>query len=237
MARPTDNDRIGGMSALWEAWGLDHLERKLISKEPIGGGGYMVRADTSPAQGYRPVRADIAADKRWGDTPRRIAEIPSELTDVARVGTVMETVPGLEEVEWFGHGPHETYPDRRRGGRVGRFHATVADLYTPYIRPQENGGRSGVREVTLTSGEGHGLHIVLDQPRQVSLLHYRATDLASATHDVDLVPRAETIIHLDAAHRGLGTASCGPDTLPDYMVGPGVYRWAWTLGPVTEVRE
>ena len=108
-------------------------------------------------------------------------------------------------------------------------------------RPTSDLRRTGVaadvREVTLTSGEGHGLHIVLDQPRQVSLLHYRATDLASATHDVDLVPRPETIIHLDAAHRGLGTASCGPDTLPDYMVGPGVYRWAWTLGPVTEVRE
>ena len=41
--------------------------------------------------------------------------------------------------------------------------------------------------------------------------------------------RAETIVHLDAAHRGLGTASCGPDTLPEYVLGPGAYRWAWTL--------
>ena len=235
---PTDNDRIGGMSALWQAWGLDHLERKLISKEPIEGGGYMVRAEYVTGAGFT-VRCEQTLRPTIGGAIRldELAEIPPELTDVARVGTVMETVPGLEAVEWFGRGPHETYPDRQRGGRVGRFHATVADLYTPYIRPQENGGRSGVREVTLTSGEGHGLHIVLDQPRQVSLLHYRATDLASATHDVDLVPRPETIIHLDAAHRGLGTASCGPDTLPDYMVGPGVYRWAWTLGPVTEVRE
>ena len=30
------------------------------------------------------------------------------------------------------------------------------------------------------------------------------------------------------AHRGLGTASCGPDTLPAYLVGPGTYRWSWT---------
>ena len=42
-------------------------------------------------------------------------------------------------------------------------------------------------------------------------------------------PVAETIVHLDAAHRGLGTASCGPDTLPEYRLGPGTYRWAWTL--------
>ena len=28
---------------------------------------------------------------------------------------------------------------------------------------------------------------------------------------------------------GLGTASCGPDTLPEYLVGPGEYRWSWSL--------
>ncbi len=42
-------------------------------------------------------------------------------------------------------------------------------------------------------------------------------------------PAAETIVHLDAAHRGLGTASCGPDTLPEYLVGPGTYEWSWTI--------
>ena len=43
------------------------------------------------------------------------------------------------------------------------------------------------------------------------------------------VPRAETIVHLDAAHRGLGTASCGPDTLEPYVLRGGTYRWTWTL--------
>ncbi len=46
---------------------------------------------------------------------------------------------------------------------------------------------------------------------------------------MELHPRAETIVHLDAAHRGLGTASCGPDTLAPYVHGGGTYRWAWTL--------
>ena len=76
---------------------------------------------------------------------------------------------------------------------------------------------------------GAGLRIDLDEPRQVSVTHLRAADLAAATHDIDVVPVAETVIHLDAAHRGLGTASCGPDTLPEYLLGAGTYRWAWTL--------
>ena len=69
----------------------------------------------------------------------------------------------------------------------------------------------------------------LDEPRQVSVTRYRAHDLAAATHSDELVPRPEVVVHVDAAHRGLGTASCGPDTLPEYLLGPGEYRWSYVL--------
>jgi beta-galactosidase len=63
----------------------------------------------------------------------------------------------------------------------------------------------------------------------MSATHFRAEDLAAALHDVELVPRAQTVIHVDGAHRGLGTASCGPDTLPQYRLGPGPYEWSWKI--------
>jgi beta-galactosidase len=158
--------------------------------------------------------------------------IPDELTDLARVGTVLEMVSGVETLEWFGSGPHETYPDRKRGGLISRWRSTIADQYVPYIRPQENGGHAAVRWLELTGADGRGLRLAMDRPSQVSATHFRAADLAMATHDVELSARPETIVHLDAAHRGLGTASCGPDTLPEYLVGPGTYRWVWTIQPV-----
>jgi beta-galactosidase len=105
----------------------------------------------------------------------------------------------------------------------------VADLHVPYIRPQESGGRADVRWFTLTDATGGGLRITLDVPRQVSVSRFRAADLAAASHHGELVARPAAVVHLDAAHRGLGTASCGPDTLPEYLVGPGTYRWSWTL--------
>jgi beta-galactosidase len=73
------------------------------------------------------------------------------------------------------------------------------------------------------------LRVHLDEPRQVSITRYRAQDLATATHSDELVPRPEVVVHVDAAHRGLGTASCGPDTLPPYLIGPGEYRWSYVL--------
>jgi beta-galactosidase len=226
---PTDNDRIGGFGGLWEEWGLASLERHLLGIE-TDGPARIVRAEYATGSGI--IVPHVRTVHAFADGSVLIeerVEIPAELTDLPRVGTVLETVPRLEHVEWFGRGPHETYPDRRRAGLIGRFRASVADLATPYIRPQENGGRADVRWIRLADAGGRGIRITFDRPRQVSATHFRAADLAAATHDVELVPRPETVVHFDAAHRGLGTASCGPDTLPEYRHGPGVYTWAWLL--------
>ena len=230
---PTDNDRIGGLAAHWSALGLDRLERRLASMTEEGP-ATIVRAEIRTAAGHvvaHEQRVSTLAD--GGLLVEETAMLPPELDDVPRVGTVLELVPGLEALTWFGTGPHETYPDRRRSGLLGCWSSTVTDQRTPYIRPQECGGHADVRWLELRRSGGDGIRIELGPPAQVSALHHRAGDLAAATHDVELRPRAETIVHLDAAHRGLGTASCGPDTLPMYLVGAGTYRWAWRLVPLS----
>jgi beta-galactosidase len=227
---PTDNDRIGGMGAAWRAWGLDHLERRHLSTDRDGA-ATLVRSEVRTGAGItvpHEVRYMPLAD--GGVIVQESVVIPGELTDLPRVGTVLEVAAGLEELEWFGSGPHETYPDRKRSGLIGRWQSSVTEQYVPYIRPQENGGHADVRWLRLSDGGERAIRIALGRPGQVSATHFHEADLAAATHDVELTPRPETIVHLDAAHRGLGTASCGPDTLPDYLVGPGTYRWSWSLG-------
>jgi len=229
---PTDNDRIAGLGAEWERLGLDRLERRLLGIER-GDGEVIVRVDeVTEARIVVPHERRIRSLEGGGILVDETARVPATLRDLARIGTVLETVDGMEELEWFGGGPHETYPDRRRSGVVGRWASTVTGQHVPYIRPQESGGHADVRWLTLRGRDGRGFRIILDRPRQVSVTHFRAIDRATATHDDELVPSASTIVHLDAAHRGLGTASCGPDTLPQYLVGPGSYRWAWALLPL-----
>jgi len=230
---PTDNDRIGGMAARWEALGVDRLARRLDAVDRDG--ATTVVHDTYVATGTDGSAVEIAhqaAYSRLADGGIRVEEsvdLPDVLADLPRVGTVVEVVAGQERLRWFGAGPHETYPDRRRGGLVGIWESTVADQYVPYIRPQENGGHAGVRWLELRDETGAGVRIDLDRPSQASVTHHRAVDLATATHDVDVVPIAETVIHLDAAHRGLGTASCGPDCTEGHLIGAGRHTWAWTL--------
>jgi beta-galactosidase len=225
---PTDNDRIGGMAARWAEWGVDRLERRLLSVDSDGT-TTVVRSEYPTAVGLITHETRYTSRDDGRVHAEESAVIPDAITDLARVGTVLETVAGLETVEWFGCGPIESYPDRKRAGLIGRWRSTVAQQYVPYIRPQENGGHADVRWLELFDDAGRTLRLELDRPGQVSATHFRAADLAAATHDVELAPRAETIVHLDAAHRGLGTASCGPDTLPEYLVSPGTYRWSWTI--------
>jgi beta-galactosidase len=229
---PTDNDRIGGMADRWASLGLERLNRRLVELRRDGPRARIVDELTTRT-GIQVQHERIVTALADGSTRvEERVEIPPELSDLPRVGTVLELGTGFEQVEWFGAGPHETYPDRKRSGLVRRWRSTVTELMTPYIRPQENGGRADVRWLELTGDGGRGIRIELDRPAQMSATHFRAEDLAAATHHEELVPRPETIVHLDEAHRGLGTASCGPDTLPQYVIRPGTYRWTWTFRPL-----
>jgi beta-galactosidase len=63
----------------------------------------------------------------------------------------------------------------------------------------------------------------------MSATNYRAEDLFAAANEADLWPRDELVVHLDVAHRGLGTASCGPDVLPQYRLAAGDYSFSYRL--------
>jgi len=36
------------------------------------------------------------------------------------------------------------------------------------------------------------------------------------------------VVTIDAIQRGVGTASCGPDTIDKYRIKPETYKWSWT---------
>jgi hypothetical protein len=115
---------------------------------------------------------------------------------------------------------------------VERVRSTVSEQYVPYVMPQEHGLKSDVRWLRLTGEPGQGLevHGTRGMPwLHFSAGHFTAADLFAARHTVDLNPRPEAILCLDAAHRGLGTASCGPDTLDNYKLLESEYAFGYRL--------
>lgn len=155
--------------------------------------------------------------------------IRKSIDDLPRVGVEFVLATTLERMEWFGRGPHESYWDRKRGAMVDRYASTVTNRYVPYIAPQEYGNLTDVRWMSVTRPDGSGILFATDDPMECSAMHHADRDLFAARHTSDLEPRRETIVKLDVHQRGVGTASCGPDTLEQYRLGPGDYTFSYRM--------
>jgi beta-galactosidase len=138
----------------------------------------------------------------------------------------------LRRVEWFGRGPGEAYADTGRAARVGRFAATVAELQTPYLRPQENGNRRDVRWATLGDGQGTSLRLEGEPGFDLTVRPWTSEQLDRARHPTDLRPDGRIWVNLDLAQQGIGSASCGPGTLPAYRLDPRPASFAVRLLPL-----
>ena len=157
-----------------------------------------------------------------------------ELPHLPRLGLQMRMPGDFDRFAWYGRGPHESYADRKESARVGLYRGTVQEQYVPYVMPQENGNKSDVRWAAVTDARGMGLLAVGMPLLNVSAHHYTAEDLTGARHTFDLTRRNETILNLDHAQGGLGSNSCGPGPLEQYVLQPVETTFALRLRPFVE---
>ncbi|MCR5724262.1 MAG: DUF4981 domain-containing protein [Treponema sp.] len=150
------------------------------------------------------------------------------LSEYPRVGITLPVSAAYKNAAWLGLGPQEAYSDRKAGAIFGHHALKASELETPYIVPQENGNRADVRHLILTADDGKKLHIYGETPFNFSLSRYSTEDLWKSRHTCDLTDTSAGkdgffSLNLDIAVRGIGTASCGDDTLPQYRLYPGTY--------------
>jgi len=133
-------------------------------------------------------------------------------------------------VQWFGRGPGEAYRDTKQAQRFGRWQATVDELFTHYIYPQENGNRTDVSWVQFADLLGRG--ICCAGLPNFSAHRFTTMDLDNARHTTDLVKRDFITVSLDHEHHGIGTGSCGPGPWERYHLKPAEFRFGVRLAPV-----
>ena len=161
-----------------------------------------------------------------------------------RLGLSLMLDSRLEQMEWYGRGPHENYVDRCSGAFVGRWRSTVTEQYVPYCRPQDNGYKCDVRWAAFTDENGIGVRAKGIEPLFVQALHYSCEDLEFARHRDkqeriwnEKPPRAEVCLNLDLRQTGLGGASCGPRPEAQYIFPVRPEQWTVTLAPYRPVGE
>jgi beta-galactosidase len=154
--------------------------------------------------------------------------------DFRRMGLQAFLDKSLENVEYLGRGPMENYPDRKDCAFVGCYATTVSGMQEEYIKPQTMGERCDVEWLQFTDNSGKGLRFTaMGIPFMFSAQHYTDEDLwqTKYLHELKSIRRPEVVLHLDAAMRGLGNASCGPGPLPEYEMSKGHHRLSICITP------
>ncbi|MDY5812005.1 MAG: glycoside hydrolase family 2 TIM barrel-domain containing protein [Treponema sp.] len=150
-------------------------------------------------------------------------ELSSKLSEYPRAGIMMHIPFDYKEIIWYGKGPHENYSDRNFAALKGLYKMPIEKMEVPYIVPQENGLRTGTKYIELIAG-GKTLHIQSDKEFSFSILPYTPQELFRCKHTCELKKSNSWILYIDAAHRGVGTGACGPDTRDEYKIKPGKFK-------------
>jgi len=229
---PTDNDGIkssprqdGKPLGLWRAAGLDKMTSKIKSVTPVEGGVCIVSRWTGSKKS---LWIDFTRTIRTGENGFEFAcdyEISPDMPTLPRIGMAAWTVPGFEQVEYFGRGPWENYIDRNASAQVGRYFTTVTENYVDtYVVPQENGNHTGVRELFLRSKDRE-IKVTAALPFEFGVSHYAQEDINRITHQCERKARKESFLTVDLIQRGIGSGSCGPQTLPEYSIDGKEYHF------------
>ncbi len=165
---------------------------------------------------------------------------------IPRLGLKIQLNDATPTVEWLGRGPFENYIDRNTAAFIGRYKASTKELYTPYIRPQENGYRTDCQYVKLSGlfnftvafqkGEINAIqpwaieegklsneysHVIRGfgfsaLPYNLEQLDYT---ISQNRHTADLKENSFTELLVDIMQRGVGgDDSWGAMTHPEYRI-------------------
>lgn len=236
---PTDND-APRLAKMWREYGYDRMKQEasaVTAKQTAPAAVTVTTTFTARAEGveegadyslvytvYGSGDVKVELDVTFGDS----------LPPLPRIGLVMGIPGRFENFTWYGRGPQENYWDRKAGYPVGLYCSTVSEQYVPYIMPQENGNKTDVRWAALTGDDGIGLLVVGNPVFEITAHHYTIDDFEKALHTHELKKREDITVTLDYRQSGLGGGSCGPDTLPQYLVDALPTRFSLRLRPFSE---
>ena len=223
---PTDND--GSKKATWDGMGLRSLSttgKGTDTKVTKADDGKTVIVSMKSTYGNSSNTFDVSLDFIvCADGTLMVNSFIRPQNSGAilpKLGFKLEMPKEMEQLAWFGRGPWDNYRDRKEACLPGIYQSTVTNQYEEYILPQEHGTKQEVRWMSVTNNEGQGLLFVAPDQMAASAVHFRPEDNYTnkdtrKKHTYQFVRCDNTVVNLDAATRGLGNNSCGPDVMDKY---------------------
>lgn len=147
-----------------------------------------------------------------------------------RIGFTTSVAKDFDNITWYGRGPEENYPDRKTGYPVGVWTKTVADMYEPYLLPQDHALRTDNRYVQLLDKAGKGIQISMNEHFNFNAYQFTTDNLTKSQFTYQLQPQSDRYtFNLDYATTGVGCTCVY--VLDEYRVKPASYDREITITP------
>ena len=135
-----------------------------------------------------------------------------------KFGMRMRLPADFTHIEYYGRGPWENYPDRKRSAFLGRYQMPLSEFETEYVHPQDNGCRTDVRWFTISNGK-RSLRIEGLQPLCIRAWDYGEEDLEGVRHPQEIQRGRFVNLNIDLNIHGVGGVDTwGQRTLPQYTI-------------------
>ena len=147
-----------------------------------------------------------------------------------KFGMRMRLPADMTNIEYYGRGPWENYPDRKRCAFIGQYKMPLSEFETEYIHPQDNGCRTDVRWFKISNGQ-KTLRIDGLQPLCIRAWDYGEEDLEAAKHPHEIHRGRFVNLNIDLNVHGVGGIDTwGQRTLPQCTIdGNKPYNYSFIL--------
>jgi len=222
----------------WYSLGLHNLENKVVSIEIVNNesevGLKVIKMANSnhinnAATGFLNT-FQYAISKNGEITLKTKSSAEGEFTHwLPKIGLQLQLPDSFQNINWYGRGPYETYPDRKTGAKFGNYKTTVKEDYVPYIIPQDYGNKTDVYSTSISDNNGFGLLIKGDQTFNTSAQLYDTDNMTRSYYKNQLKKVEYVTLNLD--HKVSGVGGTAISILNKYRVLPKEYEFTFYIKP------
>jgi len=133
----------------------------------------------------------------------------------------------MRNIEWFGRGPQENYPDRKTGYKTGLYKSTVERMYEPYLLPEDFGLRTENRWVKVLDDDGIGLIFSAEKNFNFNCYDYSTQNLSKAMYTYQLIKSDGITFNFDYQTTGVGCTA--RSVFNQYQTIPQVLQFNSTI--------
>lgn len=134
-----------------------------------------------------------------------------------RFGLYLNIQDSFSNLQWYGRGPFENYPDRKYAAHINQYSSKVSEQYVPYISNQENGAKQDCTFLSLQEENGQALKISSEVKFAFSALDYGPKQLDRVERDQG---RSHLITKDKGVHLCIDHKQMGIGGIDSWLTGP-----------------